>query len=242
MATEERGVKRLKNAPRNFSELLGVVVDQTKNAETESVKITYVDDAGDEIAVSDDEDLAAAYDWASTQSNRNIKLSVKDRVKRRRSDEKEEVQQVTEKFEKLKVSQPQESSDSSDEEDTKKGGIMHKAIGIPSDHKDKKEKKALRKFIKKSMKEHSKELIQSIMDKAGDDEPLIEEKKASEQPQDAVHVGVECDGCGVAPITGVRYKCSVTKDFDYCSKCEASKPHKHAFIKIVDMCSDVHMR
>lgn len=45
-------------------------------------------------------------------------------------------------------------------------------------------------------------------------------------------MGVECDGCGVAPIVGVRYKSSVTKDFDYCANCEATKPHEHAFIKI----------
>lgn len=47
-----------------------------------------------------------------------------------------------------------------------------------------------------------------------------------------VHERVECDGCGVAPVTGVRYKCSVCKDFDYCEKCEESKDHPHAFLKI----------
>lgn len=105
---------------------------------------------------------------------------------------------------------------------------MHKAIGIP-EHTDRKQKKALRKFIKQSMKQHSKEVIQSIMhDK--EEEP-VEEKKSSDQP---VHVGVECDGCGVAPIVGVRYKSSVKADFDYCANCEATKPHEHPFIKIKD--------
>jgi len=141
LATEERGVKRLKIAPKDFTELLGVVRDQTKNpqADTSVLKIAYVDDAGDEVAVSDDEDLAAAYDWASTQPNANIKLCVTEKSKRRRSDSfGNEVKSVTQKFDEMAItkSQPQnaiESSDDSSSEDDKKGaGIMHQAIGIPS--------------------------------------------------------------------------------------------------------------
>lgn len=49
---------------------------------------------------------------------------------------------------------------------------------------------------------------------------------------DEIHSHVECDGCGINPILGVRYKCSVCKDFDYCQACEESKDHPHAFLKI----------
>ncbi len=31
---------------------------------------------------------------------------------------------------------------------------------------------------------------------------------------------VACDGCGVHPIIGIRYKCSVCENFDYCEMCE----------------------
>ena len=34
------------------------------------------------------------------------------------------------------------------------------------------------------------------------------------------------------PIKGIRYKCSVCKDFDYCEECEEKKPHPHPFLKI----------
>jgi hypothetical protein len=244
LATEERGVKRLKNAPRNFSELLGVVREQTKRSDTEMIKISYVDDAGDEVAVSDDEDLAAAYDWATTQTNRNVKLSVKDNKRRRSDSFKKEVKEVVTKFEDMNLKEsknPQsEESNSSSSEDEKKGGIMHQAIGIPTtDQKDRREKKALRKFIKQSMKQHSKELIQSIIkDKAGDvEDPQIEETKASDPLRESVHERVECDGCGIAPIVGVRYKNLVLKNYDLCAKCEANRPDKvkdHAFIKIND--------
>jgi len=46
------------------------------------------------------------------------------------------------------------------------------------------------------------------------------------------HLNVQCDGCNACPIIGVRYKCSVCKDFDFCQNCEEMKDHPHAFLKI----------
>ena len=46
------------------------------------------------------------------------------------------------------------------------------------------------------------------------------------------HRGVECDGCGQAPIAGDRYKCSVCDNFDFCSTCEEKVKHDHSFLKI----------
>ena len=49
----------------------------------------------------------------------------------------------------------------------------------------------------------------------------------------AVHANVTCDGCGVHPIVGDRYKCTVREDFDLCTACEASgKFGPHAMLKI----------
>lgn len=42
----------------------------------DSIKVTYTDDQGDEVAVSDDEDLFAAYEWAASYAG-NLKLKVK---------------------------------------------------------------------------------------------------------------------------------------------------------------------
>jgi len=44
---------------------------------------------------------------------------------------------------------------------------------------------------------------------------------------------VACDGCGVGPIIGIRYKCSVCKNFDFCEVCEERVVHEHPFIKIL---------
>lgn len=34
-----------------------------------------------------------------------------------------------------------------------------------------------------------------------------------------VHQNIWCEGCMSTPITGVRYKCAVCPDFDFCEKC-----------------------
>ena len=49
-----------------------------------------------------------------------------------------------------------------------------------------------------------------------------------------VHPGVRCDGCGVFPIVGCRYKCSVCDNFDYCENCEKKlgQEHNHPLFKI----------
>jgi hypothetical protein len=36
-----------------------------------------------------------------------------------------------------------------------------------------------------------------------------------------VHEQHACDGCGMNPIVGIRYKCSVKADYDLCENCEA---------------------
>jgi len=61
-------------------------------------------------------------------------------------------------------------------------------------------------------------------------EEKIEEEKKAEGP--VVHSRVNCDGCGQRGIIGIRYKCSVCPDFDFCSSCEANVEHEHPFLKI----------
>jgi len=73
--------------------------------------------------------------------------------------------------------------------------------------------------------------FEEIINKVKEEAP---KKKASEDIIAAVHDRVCCDGCKVAPITGVRYKCSVCEDFDYCEKCEQTIEHPHPFLKIKD--------
>lgn len=74
------------------------------------------------------------------------------------------------------------------------------------------------------------ELIPCIVNKVKN---AIEGKNPEpETTSPIVHNGVTCDGCGVYPIHGIRYKCNTCPDFDFCEKCESSVEHDHNFIKM----------
>ena len=51
-------------------------------------------------------------------------------------------------------------------------------------------------------------------------------------PAPAVHPNVTCDGCGQFPLVGVRHKCSVCPNFDYCEGCMSRNDHGHSFRSI----------
>eukprot|EP00604_Paraphysomonas_vestita_P003093 CAMPEP_0174818428 /NCGR_PEP_ID=MMETSP1107-20130205/1094_1 /TAXON_ID=36770 /ORGANISM="Paraphysomonas vestita, Strain GFlagA" /LENGTH=653 /DNA_ID=CAMNT_0016030239 /DNA_START=274 /DNA_END=2235 /DNA_ORIENTATION=+ len=47
-----------------------------------------------------------------------------------------------------------------------------------------------------------------------------------------IHRFVRCNECGMKPITGYRYKCTVRDDYDLCSSCESKIPQPYPMIKI----------
>jgi len=59
-------------------------------------------------------------------------------------------------------------------------------------------------------------------------------KKRNKKYKNIIHNGTDCDGCDCKNIKGIRYKCLVCDDFDYCEKCEEKfgDIHGHPFIKI----------
>ena len=58
--------------------------------------------------------------------------------------------------------------------------------------------------------------------------------KADENTTTIQHSGIKCKGCGMNPIKGSRFKCSICDDFDYCEACEEklAEKHGHPFLKI----------
>ena len=49
-----------------------------------------------------------------------------------------------------------------------------------------------------------------------------------------IHNGIQCNCCGLLPIIGNRFKCSVCVDYNLCEKCEKKigENHNHCFIKL----------
>ncbi|KAG8064769.1 hypothetical protein GUJ93_ZPchr0004g40273 [Zizania palustris] len=43
--------------------------------------------------------------------------------------------------------------------------------------------------------------------------------KHKSMPQHTLHIWIQCDSCGVTPITGSRYKSNIKDDYDLCSAC-----------------------
>ena len=41
-----------------------------------------------------------------------------------------------------------------------------------------------------------------------------------------------CDRCGMLPLKGYRFKCSICDDYNLCENCEEQTNHNHPFLKI----------
>lgn len=71
------------------------------------------------------------------------------------------------------------------------------------------------------------EIVSKLVDKRINSlVPCMKEKvQSGEQPvsqsqSDLIHKGIECKGCAMSPITGIRYKCPTCVDFNFCKSCE----------------------
>jgi len=58
--------------------------------------------------------------------------------------------------------------------------------------------------------------------------------KAHSENHDMLIHNVSCKGCEAPQIQGIRYKCSICSDFDFCEHCEdkLALTHNHPFLKI----------
>ena len=61
----------------------------------------------------------------------------------------------------------------------------------------------------------------------------VSNKKNLEKNEKVIFEKINCNGCGIKSIEGIRYKCAICKNFDYCEKCfkENCEKHNHPFIK-----------
>ena len=109
---------------------------------------------------------------------------------------------------------------------------------------EKKVKMLVELSVNESIEKVKKEIIQKAVDEALFNLNVSKPKECpmtklnncmfkNNEPKD-VHIGYICDGCKKGPIVGIRYKCTVCFDFDYCEDCEEKLGlvHNHNFIKI----------
>ena len=181
LTSEIRGTKRYREVPQDYKNLLALV-QRYANLQS-AFKIEYTDDAGDVIAVSDDEDLLSAYEWADQQNTTDLKLHVSAKndvamqaelmkpleaitIEEKKVETKsapvyrQPNPQSAKPTERTVVSDKDDSSSSSDDEDEAEKkqapGMLHNAIGIPKvtdDKKDAKKARRQKKAIRKIIKQ-----------------------------------------------------------------------------------------
>jgi len=78
------------------------------------------------------------------------------------------------------------------------------------------------------------QIVNKINENLDKNEIKLKAGAPNQEENKKVHVGIHCNGCGVNPIVGNRFKCAICDNFDYCEKCESlnKDSHKHPFIKI----------
>ena len=101
---------------------------------------------------------------------------------------------------------------------------------LSSEVKNKKEVKVIEE--EKSEKEEVKKEEKNEVKKEEKEEENIIKNENKENV--IIHSGIKCKGCKMNPIIGIRYKCTVCDNFDYCEKCEDKfrEEHPHPFLKI----------
>jgi hypothetical protein len=106
-----------------------------------------------------------------------------------------------------------------------------------------KKRERMQNMVRETLQQELPTLVQAVRELIQNPEKSVQnvlpkktEEKKAEEPKPvenkAVHHRVECDVCGVCPIVGARYKCSVTENYDMCEKCEAVADHPYPLLKI----------
>jgi len=201
-------VKRIP-LPANFEQLKQQAAALFQN---KPVMITYVDSVGDTVEVVDNSDFELSVHGKSAITYNLAPFSGTSMQPQPSVSVQPVIEEVINTSAKVI------------EEETKEGKKGKKAGGNKGLNR-----KALKNLIQQELQTQSKDIFREILKS-----PIegIEEPKEPVSKEPMVHEGIRCDGCDTVPVTGIRYKCSVCKDFDYCANCEERLSHEHPFLKI----------
>ena len=88
--------------------------------------------------------------------------------------------------------------------------------------------------ITKCVLENANEIANKFTGKTENKEIKLKANEPKKEEQKKIHEGIHCNGCGMNPIVGNRFKCAICESFDFCEKCESlnKDSHQHPFIKI----------
>ena len=95
---------------------------------------------------------------------------------------------------------------------------------------DDKIKNEIKELVRNKMKDIENNIIQDIYQSIKTQLKTNDKKKC----EDFVHMGINCNLCGMKNIKGIRYKCLQCPDYNLCEKCEGKGEHiyNHILIKM----------
>lgn len=213
-------IKRV-SLPEKYSDLLETIKSGFE-VDLSTVSIFYKDDEDDKIFITNQFDWEQALLLQKKEGNKVFKLYIIDKDKVNESI----LPSPTTTVHKGDIDRVSLLTDVNSKEQVAKENVNEKLnhTEILNTCPEKKERKRVKK-CKKTKKEQGESKQSQVV-------AQIQPSQTEVKKDSNVHEGVECDGCNVCPIVGNRYKCTICNNFDYCEKCEETKPHEHAFLKI----------
>jgi hypothetical protein len=188
--------------------------------------LAYLDEDGDEITLATNNDLKIL----TGSGIKSVKIFIKEKSEEF-YDETQKIEIVEEEL----AEEPAEELEKIEEKEEKsifhadQSEIMSSASEVNLDESI---EEKLRKMLPSIISKIKSEVTEEILNRSKvSQKSKVEEEKKAEHTQ-VVHRWVNCDGCGKKGIEGIRYKCAVCPDFDFCEKCEAIVDHPHPFLKI----------
>lgn len=208
-------IHKLQKIPASFAALLEVTHSLFGSTLPKEFSLHYEDSEGDKIVIHSDEDLKALIEVELAASTKSTKIYVTP---------------------KSQSSQPDEIII---QKETK---ILENKLDSSSISRASTNKEEIREAVTDLIYEQVPTLANLLKEMLNDSVNLqqshdTKKTSTSQQQQKVVHQMVTCDGCGVNPVVGLRYKCSVCTDFDFCENCEENVKHEHPFIKIKEAVS-----
>jgi len=202
-------IKRTRTIAKDFDALKKLTVDVFPELKDTPITFTYQDTEGDQISVCCDTDLQEAY----LQLKESKKTAIKFLILKVKSKSGLQGENANDSISSMPTTNGPITGkrENPNPEETEIQGIAQKLARVELEDR----KEEIRHAAQEELKRNT----------ISDNNPTI-------QP---IHYHVTCDGCGINPIKGNRFKCTVCPDYDLCENCEAKGIHKeHTFIKFAN--------
>jgi len=235
------------NTPSSLSDLFNKISSSflLSSEDTKELIITYNDINSKTVNIENENDYKIFLE--KKISKINLDISQNSRIYKKELEEQEEIEMNKKKLDKL-IKLESEIEKSEKDKIKEMNGLINKfgyganalIKNIHSIHNGKNiQKQKIRKEIcmlqkKLGLPEKYEEVHPMNLrakPKLKKEEKIIKKK---EEKKNVIHANYICDGCDADPIVGIRYKCAICPDFDYCEKCEKTMglSHGHPLLKI----------